>query len=587
MMTPQPITTSWQVYKRLLKYVRPYIWIFIAGIIANALFAAVDSQLVRALEPVVDKGFVAKDIEFLTKLPYYILFFIVLRTVFGFFSDYCMGLVGRNIIQDLRQAVFDKYLLMPTRFFDERQTGQLISTITYNTDRVGTAATEALKDFVREGATLIMLIGVVFYNSWELGALFFVGGPLIAWVLRTASKRFKRISHGLQTAMGEVTQVSTQMVQGIRTIKTFGGQQQESKAFYKASESNRRYLLKMLITKSLSQNLVYLIAGVALAAVFWVSANLLISGKLTAGAFVASVAAMLAIQKPLKVLSHVNSILAQGIAAAQSVFEMLDLPDEQDTGSRSLQRCQGNLRFDQIRFSYPGKSHDVLKDVSFSVPAGTTVALVGRSGSGKSTLATLLMRFYQPGSGRILLDDEPIESFLLADYRKQFALVSQQVTLFNDSIRNNIAYGDMKGASDEAIIHAAKLANAWDFIVAMPNGLDTPVGDNGVSLSGGQRQRIAIARALLKDAPILVLDEATSALDNESERLIQYALEKLMKNRTTIVIAHRLSTIEKADVILVLDNGCIVEQGSHRELIAHGGEYAKLHAMQFQDGSSA
>lgn len=586
-MSPQPITTSWQVYKRLLKYVRPYLWIFALGVIANTLFAAVDSQLIRALEPVVDKGFVEKDPTFLAKMPYYIVFFILLRTVFGFVSDYCMGLVGRNVIQDLRQALFDKYLAMPSRFFDERQTGLLISTITYNTDRVGTAATEAIKDVAREGATLIFLIGVVFYNSWELGALFFVGGPLIGWVLKTASKRFKRISRGLQSAMGEVTQVSTQMVQGIRTIKTFGGQHQESQAFNRASDSNRRYLLKLIVTKSLSQNLVYLIAGIALAAVFWVSGTLLISGKLTAGAFVASVAAMLAIQKPLKVLSQVNSVLAQGITAAQSVFEMLDLPNEQDHGSRKLERAQGELELRDLRFAYPGKAHDVLKGVSFTVPAGKTIALVGRSGSGKSTLATLLMRFYQPSSGEIRLDGEPIESFLLSDYRRQFALVSQQVTLFNDTVRNNIAYGDMKGASDEAIIQAAKLANAWDFIVAMPNGLDTIVGDNGVNLSGGQRQRLAIARALLKDAPVLVLDEATSALDNESERLIQYALEKLMRNRTTIVIAHRLSTIEKADEILVLDQGRIVEQGNHRELIARNGEYAKLHAMQFRDDESA
>ena len=586
-MSPQPITSSWQVYKRLLKYVRPYLWIFAVGILANTLFAAVDSQLIRALQPVVDEGFVKKDAEFLSKLPYYILFFIVLRTVFGFVSDYCMGLVGRSVIQDLRQDVFDKYLLMPARFFDERQTGQLISTITYNTDRVGTAATEAIKDVAREGATLIFLIGVVFYSSWELGALFFVGGPLIAWVLRASSKRFKRISRGLQTAMGEVTQVSTQMVQGIRTVKTFGGQEQESKAFYKASDGNRRYLLKMIVTKSLSQNLVYLIAGFALAGVFWVSSGLLTSGKLTAGAFVAAVSAMIAIQKPLKVLSQVNSILAQGIAAAQSVFEMLDLPNEQDDGKRELTRAQGALRFDNLRFAYPGKNGEVLKEINFEVPAGKTVALVGRSGSGKSTLTSLLLRFYAPSAGQILLDGEPIDSFLLTDYRRQFALVSQQVTLFNDSVRNNIAYGDMKGASDETIMQAAKLANAWEFIAALPQGLDTPVGDNGVNLSGGQRQRLAIARALLKNAPILVLDEATSALDNESERQIQHALEQLMQNRTTIVIAHRLSTIEKADCILVLDHGRIVEQGSHRELLALRGEYAKLHASQFREGPDA
>ncbi|NQD37630.1 lipid A export permease/ATP-binding protein MsbA [Permianibacter sp. IMCC34836] len=579
--------TPWQVYKRLLTYLKPYLWIFIAGIIANALFSAVDGTLMNGMKKVVDDGFVKKDAEFLTLLPIYVLLYGILRAFFSFASEYCMGYVGRGIVQDLRQQLFDKYMRMPAAFFDARTTGDLISTLTFNVDRIGTAATEAIKDIVREGAGVFIYAGIVFYNSWQLGALFFIGGPLIVWVLREASKRFRRISKNMQAAMGMVTNVATQSVQGYRTIKTFGGEEHERNAFYKAADGNRRQQLKMIVTKALSVTLIYLIAGVALAGVLYVAAGLIARNELTPGAFVAAFMAMVTIQKPLRTLSSVNATLQQGIAAANSIFEFLDMPDEVDNGVEKLDRAKGRLDVSSVVFCYPGKTQQVLREISFTVPAGKTVALVGRSGSGKSTLASLLLRLYHPQAGQIQLDGIDIERYQLADYRRQFAFVSQQVTLFNDSVRNNIAYGDMKGASDEAIINAAKLANAWEFISALPEGLDTKVGDNGINLSGGQRQRLAIARALLKDAPVLVLDEATSALDNESERQIQNALEKLMQNRTTIVIAHRLSTIEQADQILVLDQGVIVEQGSHRELLAQNGEYAKLHAMQFRDGAEA
>lgn len=579
--------TPWQVYKRLLAYVKPYLLILLVGIAANFLFSAVDGALINGMAKVIDKGFVEKNAEFLAKLPIYLLVFGILRSLFSFVAEYAMGYVARGIVQDLRQQLFDKYMRMPAAFFDSRSTGDLISTLTFNVERVGSAASDATKDIVREGAAVFISAGIVFYHSWELGALFFIGGPLIAWVLRAASKRFRQISRNLQSAMGVVTQVATQSVQGYRTIKTFGGEEQERKTFFDAAEVNRRQQLKMIVTKSLSVMLIYMIAGVALAGVLMVAAGLITKNELSPGAFVAAFAAMVTIQKPLRSLSNLNSVLQQGIAAAQSVFEFLDLPDEVDNGTKALDRAAGAVHFDRVTFRYPGQSEPVLREVSFAVPAGRTVALVGRSGSGKSTIVSLLLRLYHPEQGVIQLDATDIEQLKLTDYRRQFALVSQQVTLFNDSVRNNIAYGDMRGASDEDIIKAAKLANAWDFIEAMPQGLDTSVGDNGFSLSGGQRQRLAIARALLKNAPILVLDEATSALDNESERQIQNALDELMKDRTTIVIAHRLSTIESADEILVLDQGQIVERGSHRALLATGGEYAKLHALQFRDGPEA
>ncbi len=574
---------SWQTYKRLLSYLRPYWPVLVLGVLANAFFSFVDASLAKSLEPFVDKGFVAKDEDFLGNVPYWVLLFVLLRTSSGFVSEYAMGLVGRGVVQDLRQQIFDKYLRLPAAYFDQHSPGEMVSAITYNTERVSHSVAESLKDFVRETAMVVFCTYIVIEISWKLGALFFIGGPLIAWVLRSASKRFRRISRSLQDSMGVITQVSTEAVQGYRTIKTFGGEAQESLAFDRAAEQSRRQQMKMIVTKSLSVGLVHMIAGLALAGVLVMSAGLMVRNELTAGEFVAAVTAMLALTKPLRTLSTLTAQWQQGIAAAQSIFEILDLDTEHDTGTRTLTRASGDLQFDNVQFAFGADKPAVLNGVSLSIPAGKTLAVVGRSGSGKTTLTNLLLRFYRTGGGVIRLDGQPIQDYRLADFRRQFAVVSQHVTLFNDSVRANIAYGDMAGASDEQIIAAAKIAQAWDFISAMPQGLDTPVGENGLALSGGQRQRLAIARAVLKNAPVLILDEATSALDNESERLIQRALEALMRDRTTLVIAHRLSTIERADEIAVLDAGQVLERGTHSELLARGGEYARLHARQFDD----
>ena len=575
--------STWKTYKRLFGYLKPYRWMFVGGIITGALFSAVDVTIIDGMQRVIDEGFVEQDERFLYKLPLYLIIAMVLRSLFNFMSEYAMGLVGRGIMHDIRMQLFGKYLTLPASFFDARTGGEIVSTMTYNVERIGTSVSDAIKDLVRDLFLIIGAIGLIFYHSWQLGLIFFIGGPLVAWVLRAASKRFKEISRKLQNTMSDVTQVTSEAFQGYRTIKTFSGESQETQSFYRASNANRRQQLRMVITKSISSSLVYSIAGLALAGVILVSADLILSGKLTPGGFTVCFTAMASLSKPLKTISSMNVIIQQAVAAAQSIFAILDRPDEPDNGTVAVERARGEIEFKSLTFNYPSNQQPVLRDIHFHVPQGKSYALVGKSGSGKSTITNLLLRFYPVQPGQILLDGRSIEEYQLADFRKQFALVSQHVTLFDDTVRNNIAYGINIDASEERIIEVARQANAWEFIQKLPQGLDTIVGDNGTNLSGGQRQRIAIARALLKDAPVLILDEATSALDNESERLVQNALDELMRNRTTIVIAHRLSTIEKADQILLLHEGQIIEQGTHQELLAMQGEYAKLHANQFRD----
>ncbi len=582
-VAPQSVMAT---YQRIYHYAKPYWKIGVVAIISNLLFGMFDVQLIAGLEPLIDKGFGAKgpiDQLWLDRLPFYVLLFVVLRAVFAFVSEYTISYVGRMMVQDLRQELFDHYLRVPAQFYDQHTTGQITSTITFNAERLANTTMDVVKEFIRDGAQIIYGIVMMFVISWKLTLVFITVGPIIGLVLRVASKRFRKISKNLQNSMGSVTHVSNESIQGYRVVRAFGGQHYESTRFRHAAENNRRQHIKLVATKAGSVGVVQLCVGVALAMVIGFAANQISHGSISPGEFSAVAAIMLGLLKPFKALSQLSAQMSQGVAAAQSIFEVLDSEPESNHGTHTVKRAQGRLKFDAVGFTYSGASEPAMRDVELTIEQGKTIALVGKSGSGKSTIASLLLRFYDVQDGRILLDDVDIRSYELDNYREQFAIVSQHVTLFNDTIAANIAYGSQRHRSRDEIEAAAKLAQAWEFIQEAENGLDTMVGDNGLTLSGGQRQRLAIARAILKDAPVLILDEATSALDNQSERLIQTALDELMKNRTTIVIAHRLSTIERADLIVVIDRGQIIEQGTHVELLQRNGEYARLHSAQFSE----
>lgn len=485
------------------------------------------------------------------------------------------------MVHDLRTALFDNLLTLPNRYFDLNNSGHLVSRITFNVTMVTGAATDAIKVVFREGLTVVFLFAYLLWMNWMLTLVLIAILPVIGLMVNSASKKFRKQSKKIQTAMGDVTHVTSETITGFRVVRSFGGERYESDRFHSASEANRQRGLKMIRTGAVFTPTLQLVTYGAMATVMFLV--LFLRGDATAGDLVAYITAAGLLPKPIRQLSEVSANIQKGIAAAESIFEQLDEVPEVDTGTLESGRVGGRLEVNNLTFYYPGTSKRVLNDISFRVEPGQMVALVGRSGSGKSTLANLIPRFYQHEEGEILLDGMPLQNFTLRNLRRQIALVSQNVTLFNDTVANNIAYGDLAGAPRDSIVAAAEAAYAKEFIDLLPEGFDTLVGENGVLLSGGQRQRLAIARALLKDAPLLILDEATSALDTESERHIQAALDRVMQGRTTLVIAHRLSTIEKADVIMVMDQGQIVERGTHKELLALNGYYAKLHSMQFEE----
>ena len=553
---------------------------FAVGMLGVALSSCVDAAFTWLLKPILDKGFIARDIAFIKWAPLIIILGFVFRGVTSFISDYCIAWVGRSVVMSLRQDVFKHVLHLPAAYYDRYSSAQLISTITYNIEQVARACTDAIVTMVRENFLIVGLVGVMLANSWQLTLLFIVTVPFLATIARYSSKRLRKLSHQVQGAMGDITHVAQEAIEGYRVVRLFGGEQYELDKFIRVTNYNQQREMKAIATSALTSPVVQLIAGFVIAATIFLAT--LHTFQISAGAFTSMVAAMLAMLKPMRNLTNVNSSLQKGLAGAQSIFELLDLPVEKDAGTQLLNRAKGNITFKQLSFTYPS-GKQVLHAINCSVQPGQTIALVGRSGSGKTTLVSLLQRLYDNYSGQILIDGIEIRDLKLKELRQQFALVSQHVTLFNDTIGRNIAYGRFDTVAHDEIANAAKAAHALEFINELPNKFDTQIGENGLRLSGGQRQRIAIARALLKDAPILILDEATSALDTESERHIQAALEELKKNRTTLVIAHRLSTIEKADVILVLDNGRIVEAGKHDELIALNGHYAKLHSIQFKE----
>ncbi|MDA0109122.1 lipid A ABC transporter ATP-binding protein/permease MsbA [Vibrio sp. La 4.2.2] len=575
--------TTLQTFKRLWTYIREYKAGLVVAVIALVINAAADTYMLSLLKPLLDEGFGDVESNFLKVLPFIILGMMFIRGTSGFVSTYCLSWVSGKVVMELRRKIFSHFMHMPVSFFDKESTGGLLSRITYDSEQVAGATSRSLVSIVREGASIMGLLILMFWSSWQLSLVLFAVAPVVAWAISFVSKRFRKISRNMQTSMGHMTTSAEQMLKGHKVVLSYGGQQVEKERFDQMSNQMRQQTMKMVAASAVANPVIQMIASLALVAVLYLASFDEIREQLTAGTFTVIFSAMFSLMRPLKALTGVTAEFQRGMAASQTLFGLMDLDTERDTGKVELSKVKGDIKVNDITFTYQGTEKPALRHVSFDLPAGKTIALVGRSGSGKSTIANLFTRFYDVDSGHIELDGHKIDDIKLTNLRKHFGLVSQNVHLFNDTIANNIAYATDGIYSREQIEHAAKLAHAMEFINGLDNGLDTVIGENGASLSGGQRQRLAIARALLRDAPVLILDEATSALDTESERAIQSALDELQKDKTVLVIAHRLSTIEEADEILVVDDGEIIERGDHNTLLAHKGAYAQLHKIQFGD----
>ncbi|MCH1492922.1 MAG: lipid A export permease/ATP-binding protein MsbA [Luminiphilus sp.] len=596
---------DWALYRRLLAYVLPYSWAFllsVAGFLVYSLGSVLLADLTQFLldslgqAPEIELGLVSaaahwfwppgdKDALDYARVAVPVAAVVIsLGRALGFFvGNYYMNVVARSVVHDLRVQLFEVMMTAPRRYYDENAGGQLLSKITFNVEQVSGAASDALKALLREGLTVIALVSYMLYLNWRLTLVFFAVAPAIGLVVMVVGRHFRRYSRRIQDSMGSVTQVSGESLGAFDVLRVFSATRQQTERFTEASRFNRNQSLKLAFVQAVSTPVIQTLLALALGALFWFALDPTLMSGFSAGSLVAFITAAAQMGKPIRTLSGVQSIIQRGLAAAEDIFEQIDTPPEPDRGTTPLQRARGELEVERLSFRYPGSDDYALENVSLHLAPGETVALVGRSGSGKSTLVQLLLRFYAPDHGEVRLDDLIVDEYRLADYRRQFAVVSQSINLFSDTIRNNIAFGETADASYDAVLSAARGAHAIEFIEQQPNGLDTVLGDGGAGLSGGQKQRLAIARALLKDAPILILDEATSALDTESEAFIQDALATFCQQRTTLVIAHRMSTIENADRVVVLDGGRIVASGPHQQLLAESPLYARLHKQDWAE----